>query len=388
MKLLYDHQVFTNQYYGGISRYFCEILHQFSSDPSIDISVALRYSCNENLCSYPALNKCWSRRNNFFSDMRFLSAIQKRININALGLLFRNQKESERMIKKQDFDIFHPTYYCPYFLKHLQKKPYVLTVYDMIHELYPGYFSPRDPTAQWKKEVIEHATAIIAISESTKKDILRFTNGDPERISVIYLGNPFEFLENFRNTAIRSDLLPNEKPYLLFVGKRGGYKNFIFFITALTHILTKDQNLRVFCAGGGQFTASELKILKDLDIHTKVRVVRSNDYILPQLYTNARAFIFPSLYEGFGLPVLEAFSCGCPVVASNTSSLPEIGGDAACYFDPHDPGSLVQALESVIMDTHSREHYIKKGRESVSEFSWKKTVRDTKTVYENVMNSS
>jgi glycosyltransferase involved in cell wall biosynthesis len=388
MKLLYDHQVFTNQYYGGISRYFCEILHQFSSDPSIDISVALRYSCNENLCSYPALNKCWSRRNNFFSDMRFLSAIQKRININALGLLFRNQKESERMIKKQDFDIFHPTYYCPYFLKHLQKKPYVLTVYDMIHELYPGYFSPRDPTAQWKKEVIEHATAIIAISESTKKDILRFTNGDPERISVIYLGNPFEFLENFRNTAIRSDLLPNEKPYLLFVGKRGGYKNFIFFITALTHILTKDQNLRVFCAGGGQFTASELKILKDLDIHTKVRVVRSNDYILPQLYTNARAFIFPSLYEGFGLPVLEAFSCGCPVVASNTSSLPEIGGEAACYFDPHDPGSLVQALESVIMDTHSREHYIKKGRERVSEFSWKKTVRDTKTVYENVMNSS
>jgi glycosyltransferase involved in cell wall biosynthesis len=388
MKLLYDHQVFTNQYYGGISRYFCEILHQFSSDPSIDISVALRYSCNENLCSYPALNKCWSRRNNFFSDMRFLSAIQKRININALGLLFRNQKESERMIKKQDFDIFHPTYYCPYFLKHLQKKPYVLTVYDMIHELYPGYFSPRDPTAQWKKEVIEHATAIIAISESTKKDILRFTNGDPERISVIYLGNPFEFLENFRNTAIRSDLLPNEKPYLLFVGKRGGYKNFIFFITALTHILTKDQNLRVFCAGGGQFTAGELKILKDLDIHTKVRVVRSNDYILPQLYTNARAFIFPSLYEGFGLPVLEAFSCGCPVVASNTSSLPEIGGEAACYFDPHDPGSLVQALESVIMDTHSREHYIKKGRERVSEFSWKKTVRDTKTVYENVMNSS
>jgi glycosyltransferase involved in cell wall biosynthesis len=388
MKLLYDHQVFTNQYYGGISRYFCEILHQFSSDPSIDISVALRYSCNENLCSYPALNKCWSRRNNFFSDMRFLSAIQKRININALGLLFRNQKESERMIKKQDFDIFHPTYYCPYFLKHLQKKPYVLTVYDMIHELYPGYFSPRDPTAQWKKEVIEHATAIIAISESTKKDILRFTNGDPERISVIYLGNPFEFLENFRNTAIRSDLLPNEKPYLLFVGKRGGYKNFIFFITALTHILTKDQNLRVFCAGGGQFTASELKILKDLDIHTKVRVVRSNDYILPQLYTNAREFIFPSLYEGFGLPVLEAFSCGCPVVASNTSSLPEIGGEAACYFDPHDPGSLVQALESVIMDTHSREHYIKKGRERVSEFSWKKTVRDTKTVYENVINSS
>jgi glycosyltransferase involved in cell wall biosynthesis len=131
-----------------------------------------------------------------------------------------------------------------------------------------------------------------------------------------------------------------------------------------------------------------LKILKDLDIHTKVRVVRSNDYILPQLYTNARAFIFPSLYEGFGLPVLEAFSCGCPVVASNTSSLPEIGGEAACYFDPHDPGSLVQALESVIMDTHSREHYIKKGRERVSEFSWKKTVRDTKTVYENVMNSS
>ena len=81
-----------------------------------------------------------------------------------------------RLLKKQDFDIFHPTYYEPYFLKYLQKKPYVLTVYDMIHELFPNYFKANDQTKVWKKQLIENAGAIIAISENTKQDILKFTN--------------------------------------------------------------------------------------------------------------------------------------------------------------------------------------------------------------------
>jgi glycosyltransferase involved in cell wall biosynthesis len=293
-----------------------------------------------------------------------------------------------RLLKKQDFDIFHPTYYDPYFLKYLRGKPYVLTVYDMIHELYPEYYSSQDPTRQWKIELIEHADAIIAISKNTKKDILTFTNTEPDRISVVYLGNPFEFHKRNEKITIPYDPLLSEKSYLLFVGDRIRYKNFIFFITTIAKLIKKNSSLHVCCAGGGPFTDNELKILNELGICSNVHAIDTDDHILPQLYMNARAFVFPSLYEGFGLPVLEAFSCGCPAVLSNAGSLPEIGGDAACYFDPQDPVSLIQVLEPLIMEDKLRTDYIRKGRERVSEFSWKKTAEETKKVYQNVLNRS
>ena len=299
-----------------------------------------------------------------------------------------NQPESIRLLKKQGFDIFHPTYYDPYFLKHLQRKPFVLTVHDMIHELFPAHSSSSDPTVKWKKEVIEQADRIIAISENTKKDILKFTNIEQNRISVIYHGNPFEFREKSNNSLIQANFTSSEKPYLLFVGIRDSYKNFNFFITAISGLLKEEKDLWVCCAGGGPFTLDEQRILQVLGIQSKVHMVNANDHVMPQLYANARAFVFPSLYEGFGLPILEAFSCGCPVIASNTSSLPEIGGDAACYFNPLDPDSLVQALESVIMDDQLRDKYIQKGLIRVSEFSWKKTAQKTKDVYENVLSRS
>jgi len=107
---------------------------------------------------------------------------------------------------------------------------------------------------------------------------------------------------------------------------------------------------------------------------------------MKNLYKNALVFIFPSLYEGFGLPVLEAFSCGCPTLLSNTSSLPEIGGDAALYFDPHDPASLTDALEHIISDNSLRKQLILKGYERSKLFSWEKTAKATKNVYEYTIN--
>jgi glycosyltransferase involved in cell wall biosynthesis len=354
----------------------------------MNVILALRASYNENLCNRPSLNPYWSNKSLFLSSSQIIPYVQKNIHLNLLKRLHINQSEAVRLLKTQNFDIFHPTEYNPYFLKHLQKKPYVLTVHDMIHELYPTYFSPRDPTSQWKKNLIEHADAIIAISENTKKDILKFSNAKPDRISVIYHGNPFEFQEKTNKLTILQNLPLCKKSYLLFVGSRTHYKNFVFFIIAIAELLKKDMNLHVCCAGGGPFTVRERKILKKLCIHSNVHAVNTNDSIMPHLYANARAFIFPSLYEGFGFPLLEAFSCGCPVVASNTSSLPEIGGNAALYFDPRDPGSLVHALESVMTDDQVREIFVRKGLLRVNEFSWEKTAQDTKKVYENVLNQS
>lgn len=385
MKILYDHQTFTNQNYGGISRYFCELMDNFSVDPDIEPTLALRYSHNENLCNRPSLSQYWSSRSEVLCNIQIFSFLQKIIHINMLNYLRINQRESISLLKKQDFELFHPTYYNPYFLKHLQKKPYALTVYDMIHEIYPQYFSRRDHTKLWKKKLIEQADAIIAISENTKKDIIKYTNADSDKISVIYLGNPLESMNSPDQTKNNIKNTIFETPYLLFVGNRSGYKNFIFFIRSIAKLLKKEENLHVYCAGGGSFTQMELKILNELQISSKVHAIKINDFIIKQLYENAEAFIFPSLYEGFGLPVLEAFSCACPTVLSNSSSLSEIGADAASYFDPKDSQSLLNSIEVVLSDSHYKAQLIKKGIERLKLFSWKNTAIDTKKVYDNLL---
>lgn len=386
MKLLYDHQVFTWQDYGGISRYFCELMEQFSADPDIEYTLALRYSSNENLKGQPSLNACWSKRSTFLSGLplRIFPAVRRSTHADILALLRINKRESVRLLTKQEFDLLHPTYYDPYFLKYIGKKPYVLTVHDMIHELFPGAFSRGDVLKRgWKKQLIENADAIIAISKNTREDILRLTNAEPDHISVIYHGNPFESIKPIPSNKIES-VVP-EKKYLLFVGNRAGYKNFDFFIRSVAGILKKDAELSVLCAGGGPFSRRELYLLRELRILPKVHYVPIDEPTLRSLYGNAQAFVFPSLYEGFGFPLLEAFSCGCPVIASNSSSLPEIAGEAARYFDPKNADSLVQGIDAILSDSRYRDSLIGKGYNRLNFFSWKKTAKETKQVYRDLL---
>jgi glycosyltransferase involved in cell wall biosynthesis len=389
MKILYDHQMFYRQNYGGVSRYYCELMNQFSRDPGISFILSLRYVQNDNLEQFPQLNQYWSNRYNFLYDNRLISFMQEKIRFNALNFglnyIINNQGESVRLLKKQDFDVFHPTYYEPYFLKFLQKKPYVITVYDMIHELFPQYFKPGDHTRTWKKNLIENAGAVITISENTKQDILKFNTIDPDLVQVIHLGNPLDNRNNPSRMSPNSDPIVPKKPYLLFVGGRGAYKNFDFFIESITEILYKNEELQVICAGSLPFSPKERKSLEKMNIAHKVHYVKINDAILKNLYKNARAFVFPSLYEGFGLPVLEAFSSGCPVILCNSSSFPEIGGDAAMYFEPHNRESIVDAVEKVLFNERYREELIKKGSDRLKLFSWEKTASSTKKVYDTLV---
>ena len=167
MKILYDHQTFTTQQYGGVPRYFCELTRFFSKCSSISIEFSLRYSINENLANQPELFQYWSNRSELLSNP-ILLRLQKKLNKNILYHLKLNQKESIRLLEKGDFDIFHPTGYNPYFLEYI-KKPSVLTVYDMIHEKFPELYPKKDPTKIWKQKVIERADSIIAISKNTKR---------------------------------------------------------------------------------------------------------------------------------------------------------------------------------------------------------------------------
>ena len=381
MKILYDHQIFTWQNYGGISRYFCELMNQFISSPGVDFRLALRYSQNEHLHQNPQVNPFCTQRNDFFSDSRFFSALQKKIHINVLNHIFNNQRESIKQLKGQDFDLFHPTYYDPYFLKHLGKKPYVLTIYDMIHEIFPDAFDKNDLTRNRKKTLADNAKQIIAISDNTKKDIVKYLDIPEDKIQVIYLADSLSQMKNAEFSYVPGSIrVP--KHYLLYIGNRSGYKNFSFLIDGLFPVLKKNADLHIVCAGGGYFSNSEKKMIRNMNMVTRIHHYPADDATLQCLYKKAYAFIFPSLYEGFGIPVLEAFSFGCPAMLSSASSLPEVGGDSALYFDPLDRTSLTNAVERILSNGTLRKNLIMKGFERSKLFSWEKTASMTKKVYE------
>jgi glycosyltransferase involved in cell wall biosynthesis len=367
MRVLFDHQIFSAQIYGGISRYFSELMKGFSFDEEIDCDLSLRYTSNYYL-----------RTRQRIPDGLILKNLSFRGKHKILN--YFNKKISKRKILKQNYDIFHPTYYDPYFLDFIDKKPFVLTIYDMIHEIFPDSSSGGEVVLANKKMIAEKASVIIAISKNTKKDIVRFFGIDEDKIKVIYLASSCK--PNVCDESLNLSLPEN---YVFFIGKRNGYKNFDLFVESMALIMKKDSSLNIVCAGGGVFTKAEKEKFRDFDIESRISHFFGGDNLIQHLYSKALAFVFPSLYEGFGIPILEAFSCNCPVICSRTSSLPEIAKDSAIYFNPEDKTEMRNSIEEVLYDKTLRERLVELGVERLKDFSWANTARQTKKIYKEII---
>jgi glycosyltransferase involved in cell wall biosynthesis len=175
------------------------------------------------------------------------------------------------------------------------------------------------------------------------------------------------------------------KPYLLYVGHRGGYKNFEGFLRAYASSLWLSDNFNVVCFGGGIFSRDEVALIKSLRLSMNhVIQVNGGDNKLASVYRDAALFVYPSLYEGFGIPPLEAMSLGCPVACSNTSSIPEVAGDAAEYFDPYDLDSMRTAMELVLSSEVRLNELIKLGKFRCARFSWDRCAKETLSVYKGL----
>ncbi|GAA4463431.1 hypothetical protein GCM10023189_41470 [Nibrella saemangeumensis] len=367
MKVLYDHQSFTGASYGGVSRYFFELLRSFAKRDDIEFELSLRFSNNEYLDQ-----ESFSRHFRF----RPLAHLQ---NVNRLASML-NRIHSVQRLQKAKFDIFHPTYYHKYFLNYINGKPFVLTFHDATSERY-GHQYPElgENLNEVKKVLIKKADRIISVSEYSKQELLTFYNIDPDKIKVIHLGTSFAHYRPKQVTA------PFEFPYLLYVGKRPLYKNFPDFFRAIQPVLHRHSDIHLVCAGGGAFTRAEQDLFHAARLGHRVHYRPVTDSALYGLYQHALAFVFPSLNEGFGIPVLEAFSCGCPAVLSNRSSLPEVGGDAAVYFDPDDDASMADVVERIITDDSLRNDLRWKGAERIRLFSCEKTAQQTYQVYKELV---
>ncbi len=369
MKVLYDHQTFSLQDYGGISRIYTELLKFAPAHPEIQTELSLLLSNNaylEELKNVPYRHflKSWDS----YHKTRVMMLINRIYTIAKLNTT--------------KVDIFHPTYYDPYFLKFLKGTPFVVTFLDLIHERFGNRYSQLADDKQMfsrKKIMLQHAAKVIAISECTKRDIVEVFGTDPAKIEVIYLGNS---LRVDPSKGI-SPLVQGE--YLLFVGNRGTYKNFDFFLESSRDLLLESKGLKVVCAGGGKFSQQEQEKLRKLELSARVlHVPVVNDDTLISLYKNAVCFIFPSLYEGFGIPVLEAFSCGCPIVLSNRGSLPEVAGNAALYCNPEDANSIATQVTAYLNDSSLRSLKCNEGYQRLGLFSWAKTSAETFALYKSL----
>lgn len=374
MKILFDTQIFDWQLNGGISRYFFELFK------SLDVNrqITPLFHCKHSYNSY-IQNTKWLKTAPFAKSIHFsgkLSAI-KLINQRI------NRSWSNRLLKKGDFDIFHPTYYDPYFLRDLGSKPFVLTVYDLTNEKFNDHSSLTKKVLCWKNELISRASHIIAISDNTRRDVIEYYNLAPEKVTTVYLSGGFATDLVLAQTLPEMENVPPD--YVLFVGSRLGYKNYNAFVKELAPIL-KEHNLSLVTAGGGQFSATEKKLHTELGISKQVySVPNASDHLLVQLYKKARVFVFPSLYEGFGLPVLEAMQCGCPTLLSNNSSLPEVGGAAACYFDPFKEGDLQIQLAGLLSDSSYQAQLRKEETAQLARFSWELTAAGHIEVYKKII---
>ena len=345
MHLHLDGIIFSLQRYGGISVYFRELLRRMSPQESTVLSLEGPLQQADVPAGFPAVGKV-ERSARRLERVRRCRAVDR----------FRA-------------DLFHSSYY--------RRPPRpglasVVTVHDFVHERFvPG---PRGRLRRWLVNgAIAEARHIICISEATRQDLLEFAPPRPDqRVSVIHNGvaDVFRPLPSMQSGSCAT-------PFVLFIGQRGGYKNFALAVQAMAHL----PDVELHCVGGGPLLEAELAGVPAA-VRQRVRHLGFvDDEQLNALYNRALCLLYPSAYEGFGIPVLEAMRAGCPVVAIDCRAVMEVGGPALCVSqDPNDPRALAQAVErTAAADTRAslRSLGLKRGQM----FNWDRCFQETAAVY-------
>ncbi len=225
-----------------------------------------------------------------------------------------------------------------------------------------------------KEMYLKNCELIFSISNSASEDAKRIYELPNLQTRLTYLAQSNTFSANSEIRNMRQD------KYVLFVGNREGYKQGNILIEAFSMI--KDlTEINLLFVGGGKFSSTELELITNLGVSDRVSQVDANDIELNEIYTQAELYVMPSLYEGFGLPALEAMAADCPVLLSNTSSLPEVGGTAARYFSAGDKDSLAAAMREILTNNELMRSMKVAGAKRVKEFSWTKCAEQTANAY-------
>lgn len=361
MRVALDEQIFAIQPVGGISRMFAEIADQFQQGQPPDIDLVPFQS--------PIVNK-------YVLDNKDLSASlqarRARSSWTALASYFA------RLGRPPESDIVHNTFYLPHGLDGRRSAKRVVTIHDMIPELMPRTRRRLD-LLTLKERYVRSADQVICVSEATKQDLLKVYGLVDAPVHVIHHG----VSPRFQPGIDRADFLP--KRYILFVGHRHQYKDAEVLFRAFAHVAQVDPEIELLCVGGNGLTRQESSVLENLGVRQRVSQRFLADDLMASAYANAEVFVFPSHFEGFGLPALEAMASGVPTILARATSLPEVGGDAALYFEPGAVDALASAITTVLNDEGVRNDLIRSGQARAGEFTWQRSAEQTAEVYRQAL---
>jgi len=310
----------------------------------------------------------------------------KKTDINPTGFL----RQLKYLKPYENADLFHClNAHLP--ILHIGKS--IVTIHDLTFIKVPDYFShySKIKTFLFKsflKLVATKATRIITVSENTKKDIVKFLNINPKKIIPIYEGvtSKFPIFNINEDIVLKKNKI--KKPYFVYIGIQRPHKNLVRLTKAFIQFKKKHKigiNLVFVGKKAGKKYPEFTNLLKELSRNDIILTGYVNDEELAVLLKNSLALTFPSLYEGFGLPILEAMASGTPVITSNKSALIEVAGDAALYVDPFDIKSISEAMACVAFSEEKRNELIQKGLKRVKSYSWEKTAKETLKVYEETL---
>jgi glycosyltransferase involved in cell wall biosynthesis len=367
VRIYYDHQLTSLQDAGGASRYHYELLRFLDGVPEVQTTTFLGFDSTV----YPYLQLASSKTK-------------------VLGFRGPLRKGAKRYVVNEalanavapfygKFDIYHPSHHR--MLPFVSARRLVATHHDCIYERFPVFRFTKE-VLRAKKKLFATADLIICISESSRADLFHYYDVNPAKTRVVHEG----YTRLPRSPEAAGDLAGLvRRAYILYVSGRSLYKNFRGFLQAFRDTRLHE-SMDLLVLGGGPLTEDEREFIAKLGIGDAiVAIPLVDDGLLAEAYAGARLLAYPSLFEGFGLPPLEAMYLGCPVLACNTSSLPEICGEAPFYFEKDEPDSLRDALLRAVWDEHSRAAAIQCGREVAAGYSWEACGEQTLALYREVL---
>jgi glycosyltransferase involved in cell wall biosynthesis len=364
MRILYDHQVFSLQNAGGASRYHYELVRYLATVSDVKTEVFL--GVNHTVYPFQELS----------SAKTSVLGVRAPLPRGMFCYLVNEALESCIAPFRGSVDVYHSTYFRS--MPMIRARRIVATHHDCTHELFPQLFPDVGKVLRAKQALYAKADRIVCISEASRRCLLHFYPVDPARTQVVHHG----LTRLPRRPEAAKDLHARlRREYLLFVGIRHTHKNFDGLLKAYGEArLQEDYDL--LALGGGPLTPPEEALIAQLGLGDYVKCIpRPSDGVLAEAYASAKLFVYPSLSEGFGMPPLEAMAAGCPVAASNTSSIPEVCRDAPFYFDPGDHDSLQHALLRGVNDEKARQVAIVRGRQVAAGYSWERCGAQTLAVY-------
>ena len=412
LSLLYDISVlgmgwFSNTARTGIFRVTENLLRQMVRDPS-------QYDV-----------KCLAIQNNYFQCLEYLNAhqhifnhidipcskiqyycdrrVNQSVNFKPLRLFFKTCQHLFNPVTTHctdkiadDIDVFHSTYFSiPKIIRKKKKSVKFLTIYDLIPVLYPQYFNGRK-VLQVKKAFnsLSPSDFVICISQSTKNDFCSLVKFDPSRAFVVPLAAsesffPCKDLQLIQQVKKKYGIPSGQ--YILSVGTLEPRKNIKQLIISFQRIIEQEKmrDLNLVLVGAKSCIHDKLFAASNLSHDLGKRVILTGyipDQDLTPLYSGGLVFVYPSLYEGFGLPPLEAMQCGVPVITSNTSSLPEVVGDAGIIVSPHDTDAICHHILELYRSSTLRQELADKSLKQAKKFSWTKCFRQTINAYKKALN--